>query len=555
MQTIKAHRKIIINIISAFIFAFTYIVGQNYITTATATADMGINLLLIKIGFSWIVFFTLLTFLDKVFHMSEGKREEVPTFFNTHLSLNWDRKSILRGACVMLVFWSIVLITFYPAVISYDTYHQIRQFYNEKPLIDPGILKEVFAHYTDHHPIFDTLIYGGFVKMGEVLFHSPAIGLFALALLQAVLTAISCSAIVCYMKKINCSYRFRFLSLLFYVFYPVIGVYACAIMKDTLFTFVFNAFFLLFLECVRTKGAVLQNKKFDIFLAVVLLLMCLIKKTGYYLVLLCVIGLIFKYKKQWKTLLLTGILVPVFVMSFFIPKVVFPALDVIPGGKQETLGVFFQQTARYVNQYGDEVTEEEKEVIGAVLDYDKVVTDYDPSVTDPIKSTYHAEATSDLAAYFKVWFQQGLKHPRTYIDATLCTVAGFFSPGMGNTMYWTNYGEQLDAVAYIPMFEGLRNDIWYYVDWFSNESFLNLFGKIAFFSWWIPLFSATYILKNNRKKLFWLWPIIILTLFLFITPIVFTRYALPQIYVAPLLLAIALYSSKKDLNELNEENS
>lgn len=58
---------------------------------------------------------------------------------------------------------------------------------------------------------------------------------------------------------------------------------------------------------------------------------------------------------------------------------------------KEMLSLPFQQTARYVRDYGDEVTEEEKAAIGQVLDYDKIVKGYMELTSDPVKTTYHAK--------------------------------------------------------------------------------------------------------------------------------------------------------------------
>lgn len=44
-------------------------------------------------------------------------------------------------------------------------------------------------------------------------------------------------------------------------------------------------------------------------------------------------------------------------------NVLLPINDVQPGGIQEMLSVPFQQTARFVKYYGDELSEEDKEAI------------------------------------------------------------------------------------------------------------------------------------------------------------------------------------------------
>ena len=46
----------------------------------------------------------------------------------------------------------------------------------------------------------------------------------------------------------------------------------------------------------------------------------------------------------------------------------------------------FQQTARYVKNTGDEISEEEREIIAKVLDYDSLAEIYEPMTADPVKN-------------------------------------------------------------------------------------------------------------------------------------------------------------------------
>ena len=66
----------------------------------------------------------------------------------------------------------------------------------------------------------------------------------------------------------------------------------------------------------------------------------------------------------------------------------------------------FQQTARYVKEYGDEISEEEREIIAKVLDYDSLAEIYEPMTADPVKTTYRSGSAGDLTAYFKVWLKE-----------------------------------------------------------------------------------------------------------------------------------------------------
>lgn len=72
---------------------------------------------------------------------------------------------------------------------------------------------------------------------------------------------------------------------------------------------------------------------------------------------------------------------------------------------KEMFSLPFQQTARYVRDYGTEVTEDEKQAIEKVLDYNSLAEIYSEVTADPVKTTYHAQNTKELMDYFTVWFR------------------------------------------------------------------------------------------------------------------------------------------------------
>ena len=92
----------------------------------------------------------------------------------------------------------------------------------------------------------------------------------------------------------------------------------------------------------------------------------------------------------------------------------------------KALSIPFQQTARYVRDYGYEISEEDAEIISRALDYENLAEKYDPITSDPVKYTYHAETTEDLTAYFGLWFRQLLKHPGSAVEATMNNAYGWF---------------------------------------------------------------------------------------------------------------------------------
>ena len=81
---------------------------------------------------------------------------------------------------------------------------------------------------------------------------------------------------------------------------------------------------------------------------------------------------------------------------------------------------FWKRTARTVVEHGDEITQEEKEAIDAVLDYNSLAENYKPHLSDPVKATIRKDADSKvLIRYLVTWFRMFFKYPATYVKATV----------------------------------------------------------------------------------------------------------------------------------------
>lgn len=99
------------------------------------------------------------------------------------------------------------------------------------------------------------------------------------------------------------------------------------------------------------------------------------------------------------------------------------------------LSVPFQQTARYLREYPDDVTASEKKAINRILDYDVLAEKYNPELSDPVKITFRFRDNDDdpkldgyMKDYFKAWFAMLRRHPGVYIQATLNNIYSYNDP-------------------------------------------------------------------------------------------------------------------------------
>ena len=189
-----------------------------------------------------------------------------------------------------------------------------------------------------------------------------------------------------WMHKKNTKYWIRFTGLAFYGLFPIWSAYARTAVKDTLFYPIFVLFVLFIFDIVLEPEKIFDSKVKSILFLIVSLLLCLVRHNGFYILIFtmpfCIVG-VKKYRRQ---LIVLFIIMVAFWEVY--QKAILPMAGVKPGGKQEMLSIPFQQTARYVKYYGNDVSTEEEKVIRKVLDYDTIGKNYDPDLSDPVKNTY-----------------------------------------------------------------------------------------------------------------------------------------------------------------------
>ena len=164
----------------------------------------------------------------------------------------------------------------------------------------------------------------------------------------------------------------------------------------------------------------------------VMILLCIFRNNGIYVVLLTIPCLLIATgKKQWKKVLI--LLVCMVLYNSFYNQIFLPMVNIQSGSEREIFSVPFQQTARYVKEHPEEVTTEEADAIRGVLDYDHLAELYNPELSDNVKWTYKDEASkNEKKLYIKTWFNQFLKHPLTYLEATLNNTYRYFDPLLNN---------------------------------------------------------------------------------------------------------------------------
>ena len=461
------------------------------------------------------------------------------------LLFSWSPRSVILTWILLLALFVPYLLAFYPGVASMDTTNQIKDFttgtmpieinWNEgEPMIS--------CFLNDHHPVADTLIFTFFTEFVGGLLGSPVKGAFAYSALQTALTALFMALMLCGMEKFGVPYGYRKAGFLFLGFAPFIGLYAIGMLKDSIYSMFFIAYYLLY-AVIMLEGATGRRMAGITILAVVL---ALTKKTGVYLVLICNLALIFlpTVRRKWAEWAASWIL-PALLVLVLLPHVLFPMCNIFAGGRQEALGFTMQMTARTYLDHKDELSPQEVEVIGAVIDLSKVEKSYSSYNYDEVKKLFNYAATdAQLGAYRRLWLQLFARYPLSGLNALFGTAGGFFTPTESIRVYFEFPETQYVKIANPPELAPYRDAVQAVYKWLSAIPGAGLLFQCVLYVWWLPLAALLRVLllpdfKGRRlKSLGCLLPAAVCVLILWVSPYAMGRYGLPQFYTLPLVMGI-----------------
>lgn len=510
-----------VNRIASAFFAFFMLMGHCFssigaffpIFTIGLPAVLGICYFF---GF-YLIFRHILSFLES--HIPKRSSG----FFGKHIFLfSW---------IIMFVCWLPYVIIRYPAGIEWDAYHQIQQALGMEAL-------------SAHWPLGSTFLMGLWVKAGFMIFHSYEAGVLMFVLFQMIVSISILAYSLVFLRQLDVPPGWCKWILAVYSIVPFYPAFFTSVVKDSLF-----AIFVL-LDIILIARKLLLHKKGG-FISIMLTstAMCLLRNNGIYIVLfwlaIMTVYSIMK-KKQMMITLIGAMCVTVLIYSGY-SKILLPYWNVGQTTARESLSMLFQQTARCLRDHPEEISTEEKEVIGKVLDINTIGDVYNPLLSDPVKATFHGSGM-ELMSYLKVWFRMFFEHPVTYADAALHTCYGFFYPDArqsGNKLPGLYRGTISEDTLILQEPEAL----WLWQEYLTN--YVRFWEQCPFtfalynvpIQMWAALWLGIYwINKKSMIDIILLMPAIAGILVCIASPTWWNngfRYALPIICANPMMFALA----------------
>ena len=464
---------------------------------------------------------------------------------NKVLNFIFNKHPFLSTFIILVICYLPYIIAFYPGILSPDPSNQIKQFFGlDVQYREYVIMLDENVNITNHHPVLHTVLLGGCVWIGR-LFNSDNLGIFLYSIIQVTMLISLFSYIIYYMKKLNTPIYVRLISLLIYALVPVFPLYSMSLVKDVIFSILVIFYIIQLFDLSKNCNNNIYSIKKIIMLIILMTLITLFRNNGIYLIIMSFPFLLIIDKKNRKKILMT-LMIPI-IIYFSFTDILLPVLKVTPGSIREMLSIPFQQTARYVKEYKDEVTLYEKEVIDKVLGYDDLATRYKPETSDPVKNNFNKYATKeDLNNYFKVWFQDFFKHPNVYLEATINNTYGYFYPGTKNWYIYYKYDKRLNDTNkfdyHYNSLKSLRTVLSNYGVIFPDIPILGIIVNIGFSTWICMLIFAFILELKKYKYLIYLTPVISLVLVCIASPVnTYFRYTLGYVFAIPIIISIFLY--------------
>ena len=329
----------------------------------------------------------------------------------------------------LLICWLPVLLAVYPGFFVYDAQDEY--------------LQVASRNFNTHHPLVHVLMLGGIICAVHKVTDSYNLGIAAYTLVQMILVSSVFAFLISYLRKKKVSRLLRFISVIYFAFFPVIVMFTLCSAKDAIFTATLLLLLISMLEMGISGEEFFNSKPRMTFFILSALTMMLFRKNGIYAFIVLVPALLIYYKKYLKKMCVILIIT---LFSYFLINtsmmLIFHAETV---ENQEILTVPIQQLAR-TYKFNKEVFEpEDIDVLHEMLPEDALVL-YNPKLSDPVKCYFNNDAyMKDRSRFLMLWLKIGLRKPLSYVNAWLMNSYGFWYPDTvidvysGNTVFTFTY--------------------------------------------------------------------------------------------------------------------
>lgn len=275
--------------------------------------------------------------------------------------------------------------------------------------------------------------------------------------------------------------------------------------------------------------------------------MCLFRSNGWFALLLTFLVFTVLFGEEENKKIIRSILLLVLVLTFVLRHQVLRSLNVYPVDTIEYLSVPAQQIARVIKEC-DDVKEEHRELLGRIVDVERLPEVYDVFISDPVKALVRQKnnqeyLTNHKAAYLALYIEMGLAHPGQYLTAWIDLTKGYWNGGYSYWIWLGEIGENKLGIEGTVNMETGKSVVEEYIWTFIDSPVLRIFVSIGFHVWLTLAVLCVCIVRKNKAGIFLTVPVLSIIVSLLVSTPVFSefRFAYAVFCCIPFLLVAPFY--------------
>lgn len=541
-ENIRTEKKTarVLQLVSGVFSIFTYIgiMCENYEDWKIGKFLFVISLLLL-VGYFFVIYSAnkilfYLVFEKKMFTKKETKSKWCEFLLEKHV--------VLSTILITAICWLPFMIYFYPGIANWDGMRSLTYWFGK-------------TEWSNHHPVFISVLMGICMEIGQALYNDN-MGIFVYSLLQTIVLFLTFANIQVFLKKIEAPYWLRGITMVYFAIMPFWQAVGYSLLKDPLYCMMLTNLTIIVTYMVLDLEKYSNSKVMWLAMLGLTLGCCFTRNNGVYVIfVLVVVVFLWVRKKATQRMGKIKAVAPFaagIIIFYGCSNFLYPMLNIGSDGMQESLSLMFQQSARYVSEYENELTGEEKEILATTFQGGVEIGQvYNPELSDPVKNKLNHElSTSQLKDYLFMWVKQFFKHPSVYFEAM------FYHTG---AYYGTDYTGELEGIGAnynMITLEGVNPDNYlnvYFQEEFESQRFdmkkwayviqsipgIGLIYSPASYQWICILCLVAVILYRKKDYCIIFIPSIITMLVALMSPVNGSlRYYMPVMAITPILLGI-----------------
>lgn len=418
---------------------------------------------------------------------------------------------VFWGSFVIIIICNaaVLLLCKYPGVLTSDSISQLEQF--------------LYGHYSNHHPIFHTMLIHLFVSVGMFIWNDMNAAVALYSMFSIIFMATCFSYALKTLADMQVPKKIIIMVFLFYLLMPYHIMYSFTMWKDV----IFGGFVLLFTLSFFRVYTYLGNNLFNhvIFFASSVGV-CLFRSNGifaYALVFICTIILFWNSNKKSIIIMFLSLFLSMLIKQFGLASLGVAGPDTI-----EMLSIPAQQIARVIATDND-LKEKERELIGELVDFEAIPQIYSRIGSDPVKNHIRNVGNQYLLQdrkwdYLKVYISIGIKHPVTYLTAWIDETRGFWNAGY-DYWRWLDWVDDNDyGIERVVISSGFNKFIDEYLTIYTDLPILRLLLCIGLVVWMNLISLYISIVRKDKVGIVASVPILAIVLSLIISTPVFAEF-------------------------------